>query len=85
MQSISLWFDCLRFMQEYDPSVCEFSPDGIAKGKNLFKRAITAASVHVAEGSKIWEPYREFEQAILHTTDETNIKVIIYNIYIRNL
>lgn len=84
MQSGSLWFDCLRFMQEYDPSVREFSPDGIAKARNLFDRVITAAGLHVAEGSKIWEAYREFEQAIVRTIDEISIKVRIYNIYIRN-
>ena len=44
-------------MQEYDPFVPEFSPDGIAKARNFFERAITAASLHVAKGSKIWEAY----------------------------
>lgn len=77
MQSVSLWCDYLRFVQEYDPSVREFTLDGIAKARNLFERAITAAGLHVTEGSKIWEAYREFEQAILHTIDETNIKVSV--------
>ncbi|RVW44339.1 Squamous cell carcinoma antigen recognized by T-cells 3 [Vitis vinifera] len=31
-----------------------------------------AAGLHVAEGSKIWEVYREFEQAILLTIDEND-------------
>ena len=71
-------------MQEYDPSVREFSPDGIAKARNPFERAITSAGLHVVEDSRIWEAYSEFEQAILHTIDEISIKVRIYNIYIRN-
>ncbi|KAF9690327.1 hypothetical protein SADUNF_Sadunf01G0184000 [Salix dunnii] len=72
--SISLWCDYLNYIQEHDPSVRECSPDGISKARNLFERALTAAGLHVAEGNKIWESYREFEQAVLHTIDENDIK-----------
>uniref|UniRef100_A0A6M2ETE4 RRM domain-containing protein n=1 Tax=Populus davidiana TaxID=266767 RepID=A0A6M2ETE4_9ROSI len=72
--SVSLWCDYLNYIQEHDPSVRECSPDGISKARNLFERALTAAGVHVAEGNKIWELYREFEQAVLHTIDENDIK-----------
>ncbi|KAI5593098.1 hypothetical protein BDE02_04G196500 [Populus trichocarpa] len=72
--SVSLWCDYLNFIQEHDPSVRECSPDGISKARNLFERALTAAGLHVAEGNKIWELYREFEQAVLHTIDENDIK-----------
>lgn len=72
--SVSLWCDYLNYIQEHDPSVRECSPDGISKARNLFERALTAAGLHVAEGNKIWELYREFEQAVLHTIDENDIK-----------
>ncbi|KAJ6937885.1 hypothetical protein NC652_012239 [Populus alba x Populus x berolinensis] len=72
--SVSLWCDYLNYIQEHDPSVRECSPDGISKAQNLFERALTAAGLHVAEGNKIWELYREFEQAVLHTIDENDIK-----------
>ncbi|XP_011013793.1 PREDICTED: squamous cell carcinoma antigen recognized by T-cells 3-like [Populus euphratica] len=72
--SVSLWCDYLNYIQEHDPSVRECSPDGISKARNLFERALTAAGLHVAEGNKIWELYREFEQVVLHTIDENDIK-----------
>lgn len=75
VQSISLWCEYINFVQECDPSVRECSAAGILKARNLFERALTAAGLHVAEGSKIWEAYREFELAIFHTIDETNVEV----------
>ena len=45
------------------------------KARNLFERALTATGLHVVEGSKIWEAYREFEQAILLTIDENDNEV----------
>ena len=57
VQSVSLWCDYLNFVQEHDPSVREWSPEGISKARKLFERAITAAGLHVAEGTKIWEAY----------------------------
>lgn len=81
MQSIPLWLDYIMFIQEHDQSVRECSPDGISKARNLFERAITAAGLHVAEGSKIWEAYREFEEAIYLTIDESNVEVRKFNKY----
>ncbi|GFP80445.1 squamous cell carcinoma antigen recognized by t-cells 3 [Phtheirospermum japonicum] len=70
--SVPLWCDYLNFVQEHDPSVRECSASGISKARNLFERALTAAGLHVAEGHKIWELYREFEQAILFTIEESD-------------
>ncbi|KAL3620760.1 hypothetical protein CASFOL_035672 [Castilleja foliolosa] len=70
--SVSLWCDYLNFVQEHDPSVRECSASGISKARNIFERALAAAGLHVAEGHKIWELYREFEQAILFTIEETD-------------
>ncbi|CAI9765278.1 unnamed protein product [Fraxinus pennsylvanica] len=70
--SVALWCDYLNFVQEYDTSVRECSTIGISKARNLFERAITAAGLHVAEGCSIWELYREFEQAIVLTIEETD-------------
>jgi hypothetical protein len=75
MQSISLWRDYLNFVQENDPSVKECSPAGISKARDLFERALTAAGLHVSEGNKLWEAYREFEQAIFNTIDGTDNQV----------
>lgn len=75
MQSISLWCDYLNFIQKYDPSVREFLPTGISKTRDLFERAIIAGGLHVAEGSKVWEAYRSFEEAVLNSMDETDLEV----------
>lgn len=76
MQSVDLWCDYINFVQEYDPLVRECSTNGISKARNLFERAVIAAGLHVAEGSRIYEAYREFEQAIALTIGETDIEVI---------
>ncbi|XP_073155276.1 uncharacterized protein [Henckelia pumila] len=68
--SVSLWCDYLNFVQEHDISVRECSAAGISKARNLFERALTAAGLHIAEGHRIWESYREFEEAIFLTIDE---------------
>ncbi|XP_047154535.1 squamous cell carcinoma antigen recognized by T-cells 3 isoform X2 [Vigna umbellata] len=70
--SISLWCDYINFVQEFDPMVRQCTPTGISKARDLFESALTAAGLHVAEGSKIWEAYRQYEQAILLTTDDTD-------------
>ena len=62
-------------MQEHDPLVRECSPAGISKARDLFERALTATGLHVSQGNNIWEAYREFEQAIFHTIDVTDIQV----------
>ncbi|KAI6701774.1 hypothetical protein NL676_016098 [Syzygium grande] len=67
--SVPLWYDYINFVQENDPSVRECSVVGVSKARNLFERALTAAGLHVTEGNKIWEAYREFEQAIYQTID----------------
>lgn len=73
--SVTLWCDYLNYVQEHDPSVRSCSIDGISKARNLFERALTAAGLHVTEGGRIWELYREFEQAILFTIDETDPEI----------
>ncbi|KAF8016112.1 hypothetical protein BT93_H1598 [Corymbia citriodora subsp. variegata] len=70
--SVPLWYDYINFVQENDPSVCECSVAGVSTARNLFERALTAAGLHVTEGNKIWEAYREFEQAIDQTIDASD-------------
>lgn len=55
--------------------VHQCSPAGISKARDLFESALAAAGLHVAQGSKIWEAYRQYEQAILLTIDETDVQV----------
>ncbi|MED6206455.1 hypothetical protein PIB30_026784 [Stylosanthes scabra] len=71
---VSLWCDYINALQELDPIVQQRLPAGISKARDLFERALTAAGLHVAEGSKIWEAYRQYEQDILLTIDETDIQ-----------
>ncbi|KAJ3681419.1 hypothetical protein LUZ60_015908 [Juncus effusus] len=68
--SVSLWIDYINFVQEHDDSVSQCTPAGVSKMRELFERAITAAGLHLIEGGKIWEAYREFEQALVLTFSE---------------
>ncbi|XP_078158298.1 uncharacterized protein LOC144553999 [Carex rostrata] len=70
--SVLLWCDYINFLQEHDESVLQCSPSGASKMRELLERAITVAGFHVTEGNKIWEAYREYEQALLLTIDEEN-------------
>lgn len=81
LQSIPLWLDYLNFVQENSPSVRECSPDGLSKARLLFESALTACGLHIAEGNKMWEAYREFEQAIYYTIDDTDPDVRTYPSY----
>ncbi|GKV31604.1 hypothetical protein SLEP1_g40281 [Rubroshorea leprosula] len=72
--SVSLWCDYLNFVREHDPSVRDYSPNGISKARHLFERAITAAGLHVTQGNKIWDAYREFEHSIFNAIDQTDIQ-----------
>lgn len=77
MQSVPLWCDYINFVQEHDREVSQCTPAGILKMRDLFERALTAAGLHVSDGSKIWEAYREFEQAIFFTIDDADSGVRI--------
>ncbi|GJX82284.1 squamous cell carcinoma antigen recognized by T-cells 3 [Tanacetum coccineum] len=72
--SVSLWCDYLSFIQKYDSSVHECSLTGISKARDLFERALIACGLHVAEGSKIWEAYRSYEEAILNKMNEADLE-----------
>lgn len=71
--SVPMWCDYLNFVQERDQLVSKCAPAGVQKMRNLFETALTSAGLHVVEGSKIWEAYREYEQAIFLTlSDDDN-------------
>ncbi|KAL2939468.1 Squamous cell carcinoma antigen recognized by T-cells 3 [Bienertia sinuspersici] len=70
--SVPLWCDYLSFVQEHEPSIRDCSAAGVSKARNLFERALTAAGLHFSEGSKIWDAYKEFEQAICLTIDDSD-------------
>lgn len=72
-----LWCDYLNFVQERDQLVSQCAPAGVQKMRNLFEHALTAVGLHVVEGSKIWEAYREYEQAIFLTIGDDNSEVRI--------
>lgn len=82
MQSVTLWCDYLNFVQEFDPLVRGCSADGISKARNLFERALTAAGLHFTDGYKIWELYREFEEAILLTIAESDSGVRVFCLFL---
>ncbi|KAL3515786.1 hypothetical protein ACH5RR_022688 [Cinchona calisaya] len=89
--SADLWCDYINFLQERDPLVRECSANGISKARSLFERAVIAAGLHVAEGSRIYEAYREFEQAIALTIGEADSESrekqiqLIRNLFFRQL
>ncbi|XP_031498749.1 uncharacterized protein LOC116263234 [Nymphaea colorata] len=70
--SIPLWCNYLNFIQEYNESVSTLTIDGVAKMRDLFEQALTSGGLHIAEGSKIWDAYREFEQAYHLAIDEAD-------------
>ncbi|XVF26386.1 hypothetical protein REPUB_Repub14bG0011500 [Reevesia pubescens] len=72
--SIRLWCEYLNYVQQHDPKVRDCSADGISKARNLFERAVTAAALHVSQGSQIWDAYTQFEKAILLTIDQSDIQ-----------
>ncbi|XP_006659057.1 squamous cell carcinoma antigen recognized by T-cells 3 [Oryza brachyantha] len=72
--SVRLWRDYLDFVEENDKSVSQCSPSGLTKMRNLFEHAITAGGLHVTEGGKLWEAYREYEMAILTIIDDEEEK-----------
>jgi predicted PolB exonuclease-like 3'-5' exonuclease len=69
LQSIKLWRDYLDYVEEHDQSVSQCTQSGLSKMRDLYERAITAGGLHVTEGSKLWEAYREYEMAILTMSD----------------
>ncbi|KAJ7294310.1 hypothetical protein O6H91_Y267000 [Diphasiastrum complanatum] len=72
--SVPLWVEYLEFVEEHDAAVSQCTSQGLAKMRALFERSLGAAGLHLAEGWKVWEAYREFEQAVLLTIAEDNIE-----------
>uniref|UniRef100_A0A3B5A219 Spliceosome associated factor 3, U4/U6 recycling protein n=1 Tax=Stegastes partitus TaxID=144197 RepID=A0A3B5A219_9TELE len=52
------------------------SPGGIDKVRAIFERAVTAVGLHMTKGQTVWEAYREFENAILSTTQLERIHTL---------
>ncbi|PPR92373.1 hypothetical protein GOBAR_AA28295 [Gossypium barbadense] len=84
--SIPLWCEYLNYVQEHDPKVRDCLADGISKARNLFERAVTAAALHVSQGSQIWDAYIQYEQAILLTIDQSDIQKAeeMYNAHVHH-
>ena len=58
--SVSVWLEYVQF------SIGGMAAqDGIIKIREVFEKALSSAGLHVAQGSSLWEAYREFENAIL--------------------
>ncbi|KAH9627145.1 hypothetical protein KSS87_018385 [Heliosperma pusillum] len=72
--SVPLWCDYLDFVQEHEPSIRECTAAGVSKARDLFERALTAGGLHFSGGSKIWESYKDFEQAICLTFTDSDIE-----------
>ena len=58
--SVKVWLEYCQFMLGEVGT-----EEGRAKAREVFERAIAAVGLNVAEGSLIWESYREFELALL--------------------
>ncbi len=61
-------------------SVAQCTPPGITKMRALCERALAAAGLHFTEGGKVWEAYREFEQALLISMVEASQEVCMYSL-----
>ncbi|CAG2256094.1 SART3 [Mytilus edulis] len=58
--SVKIWLEYVQF------SIGGMaSQDGVIKIREVFEKALSSAGLHVAQGSSLWEAYREFENAIL--------------------
>ncbi|CAM6111706.1 unnamed protein product [Calypogeia fissa] len=69
--SVPLWLEYLKFVEEHDTTVAEGTKEGVSNMRNLYERALAAVGLHFAEGGKVWEAYREFEQAMLMIIDSS--------------
>lgn len=76
-QKCSYIFSAPKLLLEY----IQFSIGGMAAEggieavRNVCERAITAAGLNVAEGSILWEAYREFENAIMIGLQVVKIRI----------
>ncbi|XP_031571571.1 squamous cell carcinoma antigen recognized by T-cells 3-like [Actinia tenebrosa] len=64
-QSVKLWIEYCQFIMDNMEG-----DDSISNVRNTFEKAITAAGLHVTEGSSIWDGYRDFEMAILDSFEQ---------------
>lgn len=72
---MTLWLEYLKFVEEHDATVANGTKDGIVKMRNLYEKALAAVGLHYLEGGKVWEAYREFEQALLMMIDASGGEV----------
>ncbi|KAH7959395.1 hypothetical protein HPB49_010803 [Dermacentor silvarum] len=60
--SVALWLEYAQF------SIGLMNAEqGLERVRQVFERAVTAAGLHVSQGSLLWEAYREFEICLLST------------------
>lgn len=56
--SVGLWATRLELVQQLDPAVQEGTKEGVAAFRALCEEALTAAGLHISEGSRLWSIYR---------------------------
>lgn len=64
-QSVRVWILYCQFMMD----IME-GEDSLQAVRSTFEKALTAAGLHVTEGSSIWEGYRELEMEILESLEQ---------------
>lgn len=64
-QSVRVWILYCQFMMD----IME-GEDSLQAVRSTFEKALTAAGLHVTEGSSIWEGYRELEMDILESLEQ---------------
>ncbi|XP_061162766.1 squamous cell carcinoma antigen recognized by T-cells 3-like [Saccostrea echinata] len=58
--SVDVWLEYVQFCIGGMGQI-----DGMSHIRDVFERALSAAGLHVAAGSSLWEAYREFENALM--------------------
>ncbi|XP_077534992.1 spliceosome associated factor 3, U4/U6 recycling protein-like [Haemaphysalis longicornis] len=58
--SVALWLEYAQFSIGLMNAA-----EGLERVRRVFERAVTAAGLHVSQGSLLWEAYREFEVCLL--------------------
>lgn len=62
--SVAIWVEYLSFVRDYDVQVRGRTAAGLRTFRSLCEEAITAVGLHVTEGHKVWDIFREFEMVL---------------------
>eukprot|EP00123_Amoebidium_parasiticum_P017282 comp23784_c0_seq1/m.41268 comp23784_c0_seq1/g.41268 ORF comp23784_c0_seq1/g.41268 comp23784_c0_seq1/m.41268 type:complete len:885 (-) comp23784_c0_seq1:484-3138(-) len=69
--SVKVWVGyCKLLDSKVDTEGAEVDKEAVARARQLYERALSAAGLHYTEGASLWEAYRAFEQRLLDHAEE---------------